>query len=90
MKAKAKGRPRVAAIATQDPPRLGHNRGPSAAPFGLHAAWLRWADEMELRRLAKQHVRIERRKAELRDLVCERRHIMHKCIRRMRRAQGKQ
>lgn len=59
------------------------------APFGLRAAWLHFTNERELRQLAKLHMRIERRKAGLADLVEERQRIMNRCIRRMRRAGGK-
>ena len=51
--------------------------------------WLHFAQETELRRLAKLHVRIELKKANLADLVRERQSIMNRCIRRMRRAAGK-
>jgi len=80
---------RVAARAAQKPAGIGHNGGPSGEPFGLRAAWLRYANELELRRLAKLHMRIERRKRGIDDLVAERRLIMNRCIRRMRRASGK-
>lgn len=76
--------------ATREPPPIGHNNGPPSAPlFGLHAAWLRYANARELKRLAKLHVRIERKKAALQELVQERQRIMHRSIRRMRRANGK-
>lgn len=68
---------------------IGHNGGPSEPLFGLHAAWLRFANELELRRLAKLHLRIERKKTSMRVLVGERQRIMNRCIRRMRRDQGK-
>jgi len=68
---------------------MGHNGGPRVEPFGLRAAWLRFANELELRRLAKLQMRIERRKRGIADLVAERRLIMNRCIRRMRRAEGK-
>lgn len=80
---------------------IGHNRGPNIpAPaskggkmktelFGLHAAWLRFAEEVELRRLAVLHVRIERKKAAMAAMVSERQKIMNRCIRRMRRKDGK-
>ncbi|WIY24479.1 hypothetical protein [Parasedimentitalea psychrophila] len=55
-------------------------------PFGLRAAWLHFANQIEIRRLAKLHVRIERKKAALAELVGERHTIMR---RRMRRAGGK-
>jgi len=61
-------------------------------PFGLRAAWLHFANEIEIRRLAKLHVRIERierKKAALAVLVGERHTIMRRCIRRMRRVGGK-
>jgi hypothetical protein len=69
--------------------QVGHNGGPTTALFGLHAAWLRFADELELRRVAKLHLRIERKKASMKVLVGERQRIMNRCIRRMRRNQGK-
>lgn len=58
-------------------------------PFGLRAAWLHFANELELRRLATLHIRIERRRRGLDDLMVERRRIMNRCIRRMRRHTGK-
>ena len=58
-------------------------------PFGLRAAWLHFANKIEIRRLAKLHMRIERKKAALAVLVGERQTIMRRCIRRMRRAGGK-
>ncbi|NRB17706.1 MAG: hypothetical protein HRU33_09120 [Rhodobacteraceae bacterium] len=61
----------------------------NAEPFGLRAPWLHFADHMEIRRLAKLHMRIERKKAALAELVGERHTIMRRCIRRMRRAGGK-
>ena len=78
----------VAAPATQ-PPAMGHNGGPTMEPFGLRAAWLRLATELELRRLAKLHLRIARRQQSLNEMIAERRRIMNRCIRRMRRADGK-
>ncbi len=69
--------------------QIGHNGGPKIAPFGLRAAWLRFTEEVELRRLATLHCRIERRKRALEGLIAERQLIMNRCIRRMRRAEGK-
>lgn len=57
--------------------------------FGLRALWLHFADELDLRRLAKLHMRIQLRELALHDLKEERRQIMRRCTRRMRRAQGK-
>ena len=62
---------------------------PTTEPFGLRAAWLHFANQLEIRRLAKLHMRIERKKAALAALVGERQTIMRRCIRRMRRAGGK-
>ena len=59
-------------------------------PFGIRAAWLRFANEVELRRLAILQVRIDRRKRALKDLTSERRLIMMRCIRRMRRKENKE
>ncbi|WIY25787.1 hypothetical protein [Parasedimentitalea psychrophila] len=41
----------------------------TAEPFGLHAAWLHFANQMEIRRLAKLHLRSERKKAALSELI---------------------
>jgi hypothetical protein len=77
------------APATQATAKTGHKGGPKTTPFGLHAAWLRFANELELRRLAKLHVRIERKQSALQCLIKERQAIMNRSIRRMRRNQGK-
>jgi hypothetical protein len=69
---------------------MGHNGGPDAPIFGLRAAWLRFATELELRRLARLHLRIERKQRALQDLRGERKLIMNRCIRRMRRSNGKE
>jgi len=69
--------------------KIGHNGGPSMEPFGLRARWLKFANDLELRRLAKLHMRIERKQAGLQALVKERQKIMQRCIRRMRREAGK-
>ncbi|MBN8189521.1 hypothetical protein JF540_22810 [Salipiger thiooxidans] len=53
--------------------------------FGLKAKWLRFADERQLRRLAKLHVRIERRKALIADDHAERLRIQDCCVKRMQR-----
>ncbi len=82
-------KPRAASPAAQPRGGIGHNGGPKVEPFGLRAAWLRFANALELRRLATLHMRIERRKRGLADLVAERKRIMNRCIRRMRRANGK-
>jgi|GEM_PF-2532923 len=84
--------PCTAAPATQTPENLGHDREQIAdpsEPFGLRAAWLHFANMIELRRLAQLHGRINRRKQSLDELVTERQRIMNRCIRRMRRQQGK-
>lgn len=78
-----------AADATAHAPAMGHNGDPVMEPFGLRAAWLRLATELELRRLAKLHLRIQRRQQSLNEMIAERRLIMNRCIRRMRRADGK-
>jgi hypothetical protein len=69
---------------------MGHNRPPKSAPFGLTAAWLRFANGLEVKRLAKLHVRIKRKEQALADLRKQRTKIMNRCIRRMRRSAGKQ
>lgn len=69
--------------------RIGHNGGPSVALFGVGSNWLKAATEAELRRLATLHLRIERRRAGLAIEIRERQMIMNRCIRRRRRAAGK-
>jgi len=84
--------PCAAPLATQAPSAIGHNSQQTDAPiepFGLRAAWLHFANMVELRRLAQLHGRITRRKQSLDELVVERQRIMNRCIRRMRRQQGK-
>jgi hypothetical protein len=95
----AKRKPCAVEAAVLDRAARGHNGGPAldplpvpkpkAQPFGLRAAWLRFAHEVELRRLAVLHVRIERKKATMDELVKERQRIMQRCIRRGRRIAGK-
>ena len=68
---------------------IGHNRPPKSQPFGLRSAWLHFAKAVEVNRLAILHVRIGRKKAALHELVTERQKIMNRCIRRMRRADGR-
>ncbi|MCG3267751.1 hypothetical protein [Yoonia sp. I 8.24] len=82
----------TAAPTTQASPTIGHNSQQATdtnEPFGLRAAWLHFANVVELRRLAKLHGRINRRKQSLDELIAERQRIMNRCIRRMRRQQGK-
>ncbi|RBW61442.1 hypothetical protein DS909_01635 [Phaeobacter gallaeciensis] len=77
---------------TQTPHEIGHNSEQPTEkikPFGLRAKWLHFANQRELRRLAKLHGRIKRRQRSLDDLVAERQKIMNRCIRRMRRDSGK-
>jgi hypothetical protein len=79
----------VVDLTVQKPIGMGHNCPPRPKLFGLKAAWLKFADGRELKRLAKLHVRIERREQALADLRAERTKIMNRCIRRMRRKAGK-
>ncbi|QDP59330.1 MAG: hypothetical protein GOVbin287_4 [Prokaryotic dsDNA virus sp.] len=55
----------------------------------LHANWQRFINYVEEQRLAVLEIRIERRKRILADDIAERRRIMMRAIRRMRRAEGK-
>jgi hypothetical protein len=76
---------------------MGHNNPPPEkvikpqpdSVFGLRAAWLRFAEQREIVRLAKLHGRIKRKEEALKRLRAERTTIMNRCIRRMRRASGK-
>ncbi|TNJ48091.1 hypothetical protein [Phaeobacter sp. B1627] len=79
----------VAAPTTQGHDNNSRQRSVKIVPFGLRALWLHFANHLELKRLAKLHVRIELKKANLADLIAERQAIMNRCIRRMRRAKGK-
>lgn len=56
--------------------------------FGIGAAWLRFATELELRRLAVLHVRIERKKRALADIRAERDLIARRCEKRMQRTRA--
>lgn len=78
----------TAAPTTQQPQSSAKNAA-KPEPFGLRSAWLHFANEMEIRHLAKLHGRINRRKQSLDDLISERQLIMNRCIRRMRRKNGK-
>jgi len=55
----------------------------------LHANWQRFTNYVEEQRLIVLEARIERRKRILADDMAERRKIMMRAIRRMRRAEGK-
>lgn len=69
---------------------IGNNGGPPLVePFGIDAPWFQFADAEQVERLAKLHVRIERRRLILSEDVSERKKIRDCCIRRMRRAAGK-
>ena len=75
--------------ATQAPAKIAEIKAEKTEPFGIRAAWLHFSNEMEVRRLATLHMRIERKRSALSELVSERQTIMNRCIRRMRRASGK-
>ncbi|NRB19944.1 MAG: hypothetical protein HRU33_20955 [Rhodobacteraceae bacterium] len=68
---------------------VGEASTPKEEPFGLHAPWLHFVNKMEIRRLAKLHMRIKRKKAALSELIGQRQTIMNRCIKRMRRAGGR-
>jgi hypothetical protein len=74
---------------TQKQPNSEDRTANTAAPFGLRTLWLHFANDWELRRLARLHMRIERKKCSLAEQISERQKIMNRCIRRMRRASGK-
>ncbi|KIC30072.1 hypothetical protein [Leisingera sp. ANG-M6] len=80
---------RVAGTDTQNGSKKARKPLAKVELFGLKALWLHFADEMDLRRLAKLHVRIRVKERALHDLKEERRQIMRKCTRRMQRAQRK-
>lgn len=58
-------------------------------PFQCGAPWTGHATDKELKRLARLQRRIELKEQALRELTAERRLIMNRCIRRMRREDGK-
>lgn len=58
-------------------------------PFQCGAKWTNHANDVELQRLAKLELRIQLKTLALKELRTERKQIMDRCIRRMRRAGGK-
>jgi hypothetical protein len=77
------------AAPTVHKPKISAQNIAKPVPFGPRSAWLHFANEIEIRHLAKLHGRINRRKESLDDLISERQRIMNRCIRRMRRKNGK-
>lgn len=59
-------------------------------PFECGAPWTAFATEEELMRLGTLQARITRRERTLSELKAERKRIMNRNIRRMRRADGKE
>jgi hypothetical protein len=59
-------------------------------PFECGAPWTGYATEAELKRLGTLQARINRREQSLREMKAERRLIMNRNIRRMRRTDGKE
>ncbi|UOA14501.1 hypothetical protein [Sulfitobacter dubius] len=57
-------------------------------PFQCGAPWTEFASDIELRRLARLQARIERKQKALSELKSDRRQIMVRCVRRMRRERG--
>lgn len=57
-------------------------------PFQCGAPWTAFANDIELRRLARIQARIERKKIGMAELTAERGQIMRRCVRRMRRHRG--
>lgn len=60
------------------------------SPSGLKSQWIKHIKEDELERLAKLEARIRMREKALSDMKAERAKIMRRCIRRERRAAGKE
>ena len=89
---------RTAEIAVQKAPRkpsamdwfkaIGPRVVEAITPFQCGAPWTAFADDIQLRRLARLQARIERKERALSELKVERRKIMQCCIRRMRRDRG--
>lgn len=59
-------------------------------PFECGAPWTAHATDAELKRLGTLQARITRREQALKELKAERKRIMNRNIRRMRRADGKE
>ena len=59
-------------------------------PFQCGAPWTAFAKDCELRRLARLQARIDRKQQALAELKANRRQIMVRCVRRMRRERGLQ
>ena len=68
---------------------IGPREPEARQPFQCGAPWTGHATEEELRRLARLQVRIEIRQRAVAEMIAERRRIMNRCIRRMRRSDGK-
>ena len=69
---------------------IGHNGGPEIVePFGINAPWFQHAQMAEVEELAKLHAWIEARRRAIEELIQRRAKIRQRCIRRMRRAEGK-
>lgn len=72
----------------QSPPAIGHNSQEAPVLYGQTANWLDFAEKLDLWLLSKLHLRIEHKRAGLKDLLDDRDRIRRRCIKRMRRARG--
>jgi len=69
---------------------IGPRVGDAIKPFQCGAPWTAFAKDCELRRLARLQARIDRKQRALAELKTNRRQIMVRCVRRMRRERGLQ
>jgi hypothetical protein len=69
---------------------IGPRVGDAIKPFQCGAPWTAFAQDCELRRLARLQARIDRKQRALAELKANRRQIMVRCVRRMRRERGLQ
>jgi hypothetical protein len=91
--------PAVAQVAQSNPKPLtakdwfkviGPRIADAIKPFQCGAPWTAFAKDCELRRLARLQARIDRKQRALSELKADRRQIMVRCVRRMRRERGLQ
>lgn len=87
------GAPVVSALSVNDLAKhlfeaIGPRCDTAIPPFECGAPWTGYATDADLKRLGKLQARIIRRERALKELRAERKRIMEKNIKRMRRANG--
>lgn len=77
-------------VAKQIVKHLGLRPKPETHVFQCGAPWTAYAEDDELRELGRVEGRIQRKERALKELRRERTRVMMRCVRRMRRAEGKE